>query len=241
MMGITRLWPRRAGAPDPSRTRREAALCTLAIGEHVPFLRLNIERMLDYGAGFGFDVHIVTRTLCAERPAAWSKLLAIRDLLERYEFVWWVDADTLFVDSTRDIRKERDLRLPVSLVQHEYDGQLIPNCGVMAFAQVDESFQMIDDMWSKTEFIDHPWWENAALISLMGYDLNPCGPREPTAFGSRVQFLSNDWNSIEQDPAAKPAVLHYAGLDNAERMRRITRDAGRYPWPSRHYHQSGSG
>src|SRR5690349_7636102 len=79
-----------------------------------------------------------------------------------------------------------------------------------------------------TQYKTHSWWENAAMIHLLGYrNLLDEGAFAPDqAMLARVRFLDAAWNHTPV--IAKPAttiIRHYAGEPNDVRRRSIPRDA----------------
>jgi hypothetical protein len=81
-----------------------------------------------------------------------------------------------------------------------------------------EACQFLDDVWSRTEFVQHRYWENAAVMDLLGYDmklydleLEPRRRLRPTSLLQGTQLINLAWNSIPDDPSAQPRFKHYAG------------------------------
>lgn len=86
-------------------------------------------------------------------------------------------------------------------------------------------------------------WENAALLSALGYDLPGAlepglrgrlhrlaarlpgrelrrfGPARPSPFTGGVRFLPLEWNSVYLDQAARPRIVHCVGVPVAQRAR----------------------
>ena len=93
----------------------------------------------------------------------------VLDLLERYEWVFWIDADALIVEFSRDIVDELPESAFLGLVEHAYDGHRFPNTGVMIVRSSPVAREFWSEVWARTEYVDHPWWENAAVLSLLGY------------------------------------------------------------------------
>jgi hypothetical protein len=96
-------------------------------------------------------------------------------------------------------------------------------------------------MWADTRRIHHPWWENAALLDALGYQLPGAlepglrgrlnrltGRRRelaqvrPTPYLDGIQFLSNAWNSTYLDPADEPRIVHCVGVPVDQRIRDLT-------------------
>ena len=73
---------------------------------------------------------------------------------------------------------------------------------------------LLDEIWANTRLIEHPWWENAALLAAFGYDLpraldpsrvlriaarlrpRPLKLVRPSPYLERTQFLPPEWNAV---------------------------------------------
>jgi len=143
----------------------------------------------------------------------------MQDLIRRYETVFWIDADALIVDLGRDVISELDGDFDVYLAHHvqaEPAGAVVPNFGVVILRQSEYTSGMLDRLWSSTEFIDHNWWENAALMPILGYSPDPPWPHlGDTADSPHFGPLGLAWNSVPracEDP--HPAIRHHARADD---------------------------
>jgi hypothetical protein len=98
--------------------------------------------------------------------------------------------------------------------------------GVFAVLSTRLTRRLMRDLWSMTQYVDHKWWENAALLDLLGYDVStePIVQREPSHLNRRVAWLDVAWNSIDLHASPAPIVKHYPGLSNDERRRRMSDD-----------------
>ncbi len=139
--------------------------------------------------------------------------------------MFWVDADAAIVDASRDVADEMAPRSLLGLVAHEYEGQHIPNCGVMVVRNDRRIRRLFEEIWEQTDLLDHKWWENAAMLRLLGYELEPkVRLVKPTRMNKRVQFLDSGWNSVLVDPAPHPRVNHYPGRSQEYRLEHLRAD-----------------
>jgi hypothetical protein len=76
---------------------------TLAAGNYLQLLEMSRISFRDYAEKWGYDFVEVTESWDKTRPYAWTKLLAIRDLLDKYDFVFYVDSDALILREDIDI------------------------------------------------------------------------------------------------------------------------------------------
>ncbi len=208
------------------RNRRKV-LCSIGAGAHEELLALSGQTFKIYAERHGYDLVLETSLLEPQRPAAWSKVRLLQQMLQRYDTVFWVDSDAAIVDVSRDIADEVG-RKYLGLIAHRYEGQVIPNTGVLLLNRGRRAEQLLEATWDATQWIDHPWWENAAILDLMGHEVGdgpgPVVLTQPTAYYRKARFLGNEWNSIMVDEAAHPRIRHYPGRSQEFRLEHLVRD-----------------
>ena len=187
-------------------------ICSLATGRHVEMLEQSAPTLRAYADRWGWEVEIATELL-SDRPPAWSKIKLVRRLLDEYDYVFWVDADALFVNIERDVLAEIDESADVWLVHHwqYHDEQaLVANAGVMVLRSTQFARDLLDAIWEMEEYIDHDWWENAALLDLLGYSLeNPFPVVRQTKWQHGVGRLDLAWNSVPEYCASPTPVINH--------------------------------
>jgi hypothetical protein len=177
-----------------------------------------------------------TEDLVPERPAAWAKVRLIQELLASYEYVFWIDSDALFVDVSRNVLDEVASAKPISLVEHPQnnaDGPVVPNSGVLLVRNCSFTIDFLQRLWDSTEFIEHNWWENAALLALLGHSLEPPWPLvHPTPDRDGIGILDLAWNSVpDVCEAAAPVIMHHARANQLtfeSRLAGMTSDLERF-------------
>src|SRR5690606_14822620 len=91
---------------------------------------------------------------------------------------------------------------------HVSEGE-VPNCDVWLLRK--PMIPYLSRAWKMEQYITHPWWEQAAIIELMGYDMRtrPLAPCEPTELYTHTPFLPLEWTSHESsDRHANPRFAH---------------------------------
>ena len=100
-----------------------------------------------YADRHGYDMIYDEKIVDASRPASWSKILAMRKYLPKYDFLLYMDVDTII--SNFDVRLE-------DIVDYEYDQILAAdknglNCGVWMIRNTEWSLWFLDEMWSQSQ------------------------------------------------------------------------------------------
>jgi hypothetical protein len=150
--------------------------------------------MAAYASRHGHDFRTVT--LDGERPASWNKLPALHAALGTYDVVCWLDVDVVIAWPGGDIIDELQPDTCQAVVEHLTECGRVPNCGVWIVTR--DMQPTLEQAWiDGSMFPDHPWWEQAAIMRLMGYVVEP-GPHgkldSPTTLYEQTTFLPPVWN-----------------------------------------------
>ena len=204
---------------------RRKVLCTIATGPHAELFELSGPSFAMYADRHGYDLAVRQDLTDPDRAPSWNKLPFFLELFEDYDLVVWVDADAAIVDPRFDIADELAPDDLMGVVAHEYDDQVIPNCGVWVLRDDEDVRRFVRTLWHKTEFLDHRWWENAAFLDELGYSVDPRVELvRPTPMLRRTRFIDRSWNSIRVDEARHPRINHYPGRSQAHRLQQLERD-----------------
>lgn len=200
--------------------RPRKVLCSIGSGPHAELLARSSVTFRRYADRHGYDVSIHDRADASGRPPAWAKVVLVRELLDRYDVVLWIDADAAVTDASADIAEllgPRDLMALVAHTTPEGDDP-IPNCGVWLLRSHRATRRFLDRVWASTAYVEHRWWENAAVLDLLGYELEPrVHLTAPSRMLRRTTLLGTEWNSIPVDAAPRPRIVHFPGLPLDER------------------------
>lgn len=187
-------------------------IASLGVGPHEALLRLAAATIEPYARRHGYALELHTGVVDATRPAPWSKVRILRDLVDRHEIVVWLDADLEIVDPRVDIASELDPGSFLGIVEHRYRASQFPNSGVMVLRGGERAAGFLDEVWALDAYIDHTWWENAAICELLGYGLDPPRRLATTAWRDQTTFLSPSWNWIVNAPLHRARIRHFPGF-----------------------------
>lgn len=156
--------------------------------------------------------------MCDDRPPAWNKIRLLQQLSETYSWVFWVDADALIVDLDRSMVDGLADSKSIWFARHTQERkelESVLNAGVILLRSSPFSVALLEAIWDRTEFVSHNWWENAALLDLLGYSLSaPFDKQRDTLWDIGVGVLDLDWNSVPgYCEALNPALNHHARAD----------------------------
>jgi hypothetical protein len=200
------------------------------------------------------------------RPPAWEKIRAILEVFRSgYAWVCWIDADAAFVRFDVDLRGElgmgKDIYLVVGQHVETRPAGMVHQCdqpctGFMLLRNCDWTKQFLEDMWARSEFTNHCWWELAAFIHLCGihrqYDgqmrdlgvrqlvsmIDPArGFRSDQEIAIHVGRLHQKWNCTDQGAWTQklnPIVRHYTGSNGPFNARLALADSDYFRIFNRH-------
>jgi hypothetical protein len=182
------------------------ALVTFAVGEHRKLLDLSAPRFRRYADEHGYDL-IVDPPPVLIRPASWYKVPALLAALDRYDEALWLDADIVICDLSRDLADEVPPTAWQALVRHHTPDGEVPNGGVWYVRPAIKP--TLRAIWAHDSYLNHGWWEQAALLDLLGYQHHPARLVEPSELYQHTHWLGLEWNSHEQnDRHPRPAFAH---------------------------------
>ena len=206
------------------------ALVTIGTGEYVDLLASSGETFRRYALRHGYEYVQGSGAMAEPRPPAWAKIPLIQRLLEGHDVVVWIDADAIILDHSRDIASELNDGAWQALVAHRSGGDLIPNTGVWVLRRAGRTHDFLEAVWNSVNFIDHDWWENAAVMDLLGFTLESpvhlANPAAPWLEGT--QWLPEEWNRLTFYSGRLEAarIRHLAAESRALQSRQLRADLG---------------
>jgi|TARA_B110000114_G_scaffold178949_1_gene212685 hypothetical protein len=181
-----------------------------------------------------------------DRPYAWSKINILLDEIQKnnFEYLLWVDADSYFNNYEKNISEIIDEKKEIYMVKHYCEVHkgtkfkntkltiLRINSGVMLLKSSDYNYNFLTKVWNNKKFINHPWWEQAAIMDIIGFraELNHnLNDNIGNSILDKIKFLSGRWNSIPSNldlsmEKHNPIIIHMAGMKNENREKYLKKN-----------------
>ena len=228
------------------------AIITYAAGAHEELLDVALPTYQKFAANHRYDL-IIGKKLTFF-PPAWNKIPLLIDALTHYDEVVWFDCDLVVVNPNEDFPPlgsdpttgEYTQDKIHAMVRHFEDCSEVPNSGVWRLRRLLDGDHYIKDLLHQIMtlevFRNHGWWEQAALMTLMGYTVPPEGSEFPetkcrnvcrTQWYNMCQFMRLAWNSHPNYRAENPHIVHCSYPDMQRRlevMRALVKDP-HYDYP----------
>lgn len=156
-------------------TRPNMCFMTMILGDvYKTKVAIGTQSKAEYAKAAGYPLEAVETMpegLDLEgRPMSWARILLFKHYLEKYEYIFYVDGDTILLNDT--FAPE----MMLALMKHDQHTLLLgrdhnaENCGVMLVRRSPELIDLLDRMWACTYCINHIWWENKAFVDLYAKD-----------------------------------------------------------------------
>jgi len=198
------------------------AICSLALGdEYKKTVSLCTQSQEAYTLRHGYTRITDESAYDSTRAFSWSKIPLVQKYLSEYDFLIWMDADVLVTN--HDIKMEIFIAMmkPDAFMFVGHDFQNL-NMGIFVIRNCPLAHEFLKDAWNKTEYLDHIWWEQAAVIDLWKnsekyqphMDILPCEHINIlNAFhyqiSPRVHWLPGDF------------CIHFAGIHDKDTLVKI--------------------
>ena len=212
------LLPSAAGeAPNPPSRFCLASLADINYDEErrISFMQFwHYCRRHDYG--FVYSLQNIDRA----RPPSWSKIPLVLRAMERYEWVWWADADVLITNPSITLESiVADAESAVPGVEFIIARDRIPqsrmNCGSWLMRSCDASRKFLQKVWDHYPH-DAGFWEQGACNEM--YDAGDWPIKAYWIDRLRIQSFPAEWCEGDFN-------CHFAGTkDRALKMSQLVRE-----------------
>jgi hypothetical protein len=166
-------------------------MLTYGTGTHAEYLEIAMPSFKTFAKRHKYDL-LIPDSFNIDRPAPWFKIPALIGALNSYDDVLFLGADTLIVDGRDDIQVPADAWQ--AMVIHDTNDGAVPNTDVWLVRKPMLPF--LQETWRLSQYTHAPWWEQSALLDVMGYNANarPITVDHSTALLEHTHWLDKSWN-----------------------------------------------
>jgi hypothetical protein len=194
-----------------------------------PVLDESLHTFRRFGERHGYDVVVGGEEAIEDRAPAWSKVVLLRRLLEKYDYVLWIDADAIILDDSVDPASLFAEEHYQALVRYRWNEEECACTGVWILRSVEKAVAFLDAVWNSGDgyLRLHPW-EQAAAMRLLGYRVDPDRFVAATEWTNGTLWLPNEWDTIPAFTLKRRLVQckirHYARESNRVRRQQMRTD-----------------
>jgi hypothetical protein len=157
----------------------------------------------EYAKRHGYTPLLERESVDLSRAPTWGKIMMLSAALMDHDIAFWIDADAMILDlsiSVHDLLAQDDQESGPSDLYISKDHNGI-NCGVFLMRSTDTAARFLEDVWERTEFKNHYWHEQAAMMALLA-----------EKYPIKVTYLpKRAINSYPSDYGPGDFIIHAAG------------------------------
>lgn len=158
------------------------------------------DRNTKYCEEHDIDYMAIMSEILDAQKGGWDKLGHIKNALDIYELVIWLDADAIIYDLTRDLKTVPNPPDTIGAVKYFLPAPHL-NVGVLYFRNGERVKRFVSD-WLERYPGQGSWAEQMVFNSM----------KDKTVFS-----LPMEWNRIyDHNPSANPVVLGFHGFSDAK-------------------------
>jgi len=165
------------------------AIASLAVGHLYRFACLEGKKSKEqYCKKQGYDFIYATKSENPSCHPSWSKIKLLQRILQHYDWVLYLDADTVIMDDTISVDSLIDSNYSFQICRESVGTIQNVNAGVFLIKNTPLMHQFLDDIWSRDKFTGYSFWEQSAIWQIL---------EEENPYASEIKILSqNDMNSF---------------------------------------------
>ena len=222
------------------RRRRSRALVTAAGPRMRPVLNdLSLPTFARYASRWEWQLLVEDLATDVGGSAEWDKLRLIRQALEVYELVLWLDAETLLLRDDQDVSAHLhpDHFQALGLEHVPSEHRINPTTGAWLVRSCPAAFAFLDAVDAAGPQAG-PWAVQGAVLAALGWDRGDesyhwSRPGQGSAHLAATSWLPQSWNQqfVDQQTDGRPRVLdphvlHFHGMSPTDRYRSMAQVIG---------------
>lgn len=147
-------------------------VCSLTIGdEYKEITKYGRKTKVLYCEKHAYDFFDEEDDVDTTRPLAWSKIKIIQRHLPSYDYIVWIDGDTLIMNDKIKLDNIITFDTDGKDIMVAQDYTMI-NTGVIFIKNTEWSRKFLDLIYDQTDFLNHPNWEQGAFIHLLNQNIS---------------------------------------------------------------------
>lgn len=197
----------------------DVSVVTLAIGEgYKDAVSKGIENKQKYCKQHDYEFIISEESLDPARHPAWSKILLLLQSMKSSSSEWffWTDADSLVMNMAIPLEDLIDEKYNL-IIAKDFNGI---NSGQFLIRNCEWSINFLQNVYAHTECINHPWWEQQAIILELAQkqDVKDATKIIPQRLMNSypIEFAEKAMN-INYQPG--DFIIHFAGVHGNEALK----------------------
>jgi galactosyl transferase GMA12/MNN10 family len=198
--------------------RPRIAIVTLYDEGYQPIGKYSDPNKIAYAKKHGYDIILGHTTLDNSRPTPWSKIVALEKYLDKYDWLFWTDADSLIMNQEILLETLIDDDFDLIISKETTLGNI--NTGNFLIKNSRWSKKLLKNIYAQTEFINAPCWEQDTLayllkikpslykhIKLIDQRLINAHPYEPGGEYETGQFIIHFYSNWGITPKTKGGLM----------------------------------
>ncbi|KAI8925302.1 hypothetical protein BC831DRAFT_505045 [Entophlyctis helioformis] len=123
---------------------------------------LSVQNKQAYADRHGYGLHFQTTVLDETRHPAWSKIIAMQNLMRQgqHKWLWSLDMDTIITNHSKKIGDLVDDKYDI-IISHDCNAY---NTGSFLIKASNWSLGFLENVYKRKDAQPAAWWENAAVI-----------------------------------------------------------------------------
>ena len=148
------------------------AICTLTIGsEYKKIVHFGTQSKIKYCSKHGYNLYMDEDIYDQSRPIAWSKIKLLQKYIHNYDYIIWIDADTMIINNDIKIETFIDKYMQNKDMQNKdmllaYDSGNLINTGVWFLKNTQYVYDFLTDIYDQTHLIHDRFWEQSSFNEL---------------------------------------------------------------------------
>ena len=196
--------------PKITRGKKSFAIVSLATPNMKEMTDISNKNHRFYAQKHDYTYLCYDDTMVDGRYVTWNKVFVIKELLQSFEYVMWIDADAIFTNMNITLESIIEKNPQKQLWVCDDIGGWRLNTGVMIWKKSIWSTKVVDD-WARMEKIPHNQGaEQQQLINYLAKHDNDC--KQWHVYNRKV------FNTHPKEHKQGDFILHMMGLSGEERI-----------------------